>query len=390
MNFDEILDLRGTQASRWSLMEKVHHVPQATGIPMGIADMDFRPPECATRAVQGMIDRGDFGYYGDDTAYQEAIQWWMATRHGWAIERDWILTNHGVVNGVAIGVNAFSAVGDGVILFTPVYDSFAAAISGAGRVVVECPLVNNAGRYEFDFAAYDAMMTGRERVVVLCSPHNPGGRVWTQQELRDVAAFCQRHDLILISDEIHQDLVYPDATHTVMAKAVPEIQDRLIVVNGTSKTFNVAAIRTGNAIIPDPVIRARFAASRAGMYIQPNAFGKTIPTAVYTPEGAAWLDALIVYLDANRRLFDNAINAIPGVSSMTLDGTYLAWVNFGGTGMAQEELVRRVKDVAHIAANSGTNYGKGGESFMRFNVATPRARVIEAVARLQAAFSDLQ
>ncbi|WP_372841829.1 MalY/PatB family protein [Phaeovulum sp.] len=389
-DFDEIINRFGTHSVKWDGMEPLFGVAAADGISMWVADMDFRPPQAVQDALKGMLDHGLYGYFGDDAAYHAAIRWWMSERHAWAVEKDWIFTTHGLVNGTAICVDAFTAPGDGVVLMTPVYHAFARVIKAAGRKVVECPLALEDGRYAMDFAAWDAQMTGAEKMLILCSPHNPGGRVWSVEELRGVADFCARHDLVLVSDEIHHDLVMPGHRHTVMANAAPDATSRLVTLSATTKTFNIAGAHIGNVIIADPALRARFAARMAALGISPNSFGLIMATAAYSPEGAAWLDALIPYIEGNRKLFDAGVNAIPGLRSMPLEATYLAWVDFAGTGMATEEFTRRVEKGARIAANHGPTFGLGGESYMRFNLATPRKVVAEAVARLQTAFSDLQ
>lgn len=390
MNFDELIDRRNTHSAKWDMMEKLYGVSPDEGISMWVADMDFRPPACVQDALQGMLDHGVYGYYGDDAAYRASIQWWMKTRHGWDVAPDAIFTTHGLVNGTAMCVDTYTKPGDGVVLFTPVYHAFARVITANNRQVVECPLSLNDGRYEMDFDAYDAMMTGAEKMVILCSPHNPGGRVWTREELQGVADFARRHDLVLVSDEIHHDLVFPGTQHTVMANVDDTISDRLVMMTATTKTFNIAGSHSGNVIIPDPDLRAKFAARMAGMGIGPNSFGLFMATAAYSPEGAEWVDALMGYLDGNRKLFDEGIAAIPGLASMPLEATYLAWVDFTGTGMGAQEFTKRVNQDARIAANYGPTFGSGGETYLRFNLATPRSRVAEAVARLQAAFADLQ
>jgi len=389
MNFDEIIDRRDTHCAKWDKMEPIYGVPRDTGIAMWVADMDFRPPAVVQTALQNMLDHGVYGYFGDDSKYLGAIQWWMENRHGWKVEQDWIFTTHGLVNGTAMCVDAFTKPGEGVVLFTPVYHAFARVITAAGRKVVECEMVNNQGRYELDFDSYDAQMTGNETLLVFCSPHNPSGRVWTKDELAQVAAFAKRHDLVLVSDEIHHDLVMPGHTHTPMA-LIEGVADRLVMMTATTKTFNIAGCHSGNVIIPDPKLRAIFAERMAAMGLSPNSFGLFMATAAYSPEGAAWVDELVLYLDGNRRLFDEAVNAIPGLKSMALESTYLAWVDFADTGMAQSEFTKRIEQTAAIAANHGPTFGKGGESFMRFNIATPRARVEEACNRLRDAFKDLQ
>ena len=390
MSFDLIINRCGTHSVKWDMMEPMYGVPAQDGIAMWVADMDFRPPECVQRAVEAMAAHGIYGYFGDDRAYLDAIRWWMSNRHGWDVEPGWIFTTHGLVNGTALCVDAFTMPGDGVVLMTPVYHAFARVIKAAGRQVVECRLATEGGRYVPDFAAWDAQMTGAERMLILCSPHNPGGRVWTAEELRGVADFCKRHDLVMVSDEIHHDLVMPGHRHQVMAKAAPDILDRLVMMTATTKTFNIAGTHSGNVIIPDEKLRRQFAARMAALGISPNSFGVMMATAAYSPEGAAWVDRLMAYIDGNRQVFDAGINAIPGLKSMALEATYLAWVDFAGTGMDMAEVDRRVAGQARIAANKGETFGAGGESFLRFNLATPRARVAEAVARMQAAFADLQ
>ena len=389
MGFDEIIDRRGTCSVKWDAMEALYGVPADDGISMWVADMDFRPPQCISNAVAKMHEHGVYGYYGDDAPYREAICWWMKTRHGWDVNPAGIFTTHGLVNGTAMCVDAFTNPGEGVVLFTPVYHAFAKVISAAGRDVVECEMSNVNGRYELDFDAYDAQMTGNETMLVLCSPHNPSGRVWSKGELQAVAAFAKRHELILVSDEIHHDLIFEGNEHIPMAN-IAGIEDRLVMMTATTKTFNIAGSHSGNVIIADPDLRARFGARMMAMGLSPNSFGLFMAEAAYSPGGAAWVDDLVQYLDGNRKVFDAGVNAIPGLKSMNMQSTYLAWVDFENTGMSREEFTARVQQNARIAANHGPTFGKGGESFLRFNFATPRARVIEAVERLQVAFGDLQ
>ena len=390
MNFDQIIDRRGTHSMKWDMMQDRYGVSPDTGISMWVADMDFRPPSCVQDALQKAVDHGVYGYFGDDDAYRAAICWWMANRHGWQVDPAHIFTTHGLVNAVGLCLHTWTQPGDGVVLFTPVYHAFARTIQAAGRKVVECPLALNDGRYEMDFDEADALMTGQERMLVLCSPHNPGGRVWTAQELRKVADFCARHDLILVSDEIHHDLVMPGSRHLPMAVAAPDCADRLVMLTAASKTFNLAGTHCGNVIIADGKLRGQFATKLAAMGISPNSFGLHAVTAAYSPAGAEWVDALCTYLDGNRQVFDAGMNAIPGVRSMALQSTYLAWVDFSGTGMDPQEFTERVERDAQIAANHGPTFGTGGTAYLRFNLGAPRSVIEQAVARLQAAFRDLQ
>lgn len=388
--FDLHIDRRGSNCAKWDKMEAIYGVPASEGIAMWVADMDFRPPPCVQAAVEAMAAHGVYGYFGDERTNSDAIRWWMQERHGWEVTPEAIFTTHGLVNGTALCVDTYTRPGDSVVLMTPVYHAFARVIKAAGRDVVECRLAQEDGRYVLDIPGWDAQMTGKERMLILCSPHNPGGRVWTRDELRQIADFCIRHDLVLVSDEIHHDLVMPGSKHTVMANAAPEIVDRLVMMTATTKTFNIAGAHVGNVIIPDEALRAPFRARMNALGISPNSFGMEMSTAAYSEEGAAWVDALTTYLDGNRKLFDDAINAIPGLRSMPLEATYLAWVDFSGTGMEPRDFIARVEKQAKIAVNHGASFGAGGDSFLRFNLATQRSVVAEAAERLKRAFADLQ
>ena len=388
MNFDEHIDRRNTHSSKWDMMEPLYGISPDDGLSMWVADMDFRPPQAVQDKLSEVIKHGIYGYFGDDGPYLDAIQWWMKNRHNWDVPRDSIFTTHGLVNGTAMCVDTFTAPGDGVVLFTPVYYQFSEKIRANNRKVIELPLINNDGRYEMDFEAYDAVLPAYAKMIIFCSPHNPGGRVWSQKELEQVAAFAKRHDLILVSDEIHHDLTF-GVKHTPMA-LIEDISDRLIMMTASTKTFNIAGCHTGNVIIEDPELRACFAKRMQALGLSPNAFGMHMATAAYSPEGAQWVDELMSYIDGNRKVFDAGINAIPGVKSMDLDSTYLAWVDFSGTGMPLDQVIIRVQKQAKIATNLGPTFGTGGENFLRFNLGTTQKNVERAVANMQIAFADLQ
>ena len=389
MDFDEIIDRRGTHSSKWDTMEELYGVSPDNGLSMWVADMDFRAPEVIQRKLRSISAHGIYGYYGDQEEYKNSIKWWMKNRHDWKIDTSWIFTTHGLVNGTALCIDAFTKRGDGVILFTPVYYQFSNIIEASERKIVECPLKLIDNHYQFDFNAYERKLSGDEKMIILSSPHNPGGRVWTRKELQEVAKFAMKHDLILVSDEIHHDLVYPNKNHTVMPLAEPAVCDRLVMMTATTKTFNIAGAHTGNVIISNPSLKQKFSKRITALGISPNSFGLFMSTTAYSSEGAKWLDELIKYIDGNRNLFDRTIDTIPGLKSMPLEGTYLAWVDFSGTGMEEKEFIYRVQDKANIAVNHGSTFGTGGENFLRFNLATPRTLIVEATKRLEEAFSDL-
>ena len=390
MDFDEVIDRRGTHSSKWDTMEELYGVSPDNGLSMWVADMDFRAPKIIQEKLHGINSHGIYGYYGDYKEYNNSIKWWMKNRHNWEIDTSWIFTTHGLVNGTGLCIDAFTKPGDGIILFTPVYYQFSNLVEAARRKVVECPLKLIDNHYHFDFVEYERNLSGDEKMVILCSPHNPGGRVWTKNELQEVAKFAKKHNLVLVSDEIHHDLVYPNKNHTVMPIADPSVCDRLVMMTATTKTFNIAGAHSGNVIISNPNLRQKFSQRIKALGISPNSFGLFMATAAYSPEGAEWLDELMHYIDGNRVIFDKEVNKIPGLSSMPLEGTYLAWVDFSGTGMEEEEFIYRVQEKAKIAVNHGSTFGTGGEKYLRFNLATPRTLVVEATKRLKDAFSDLQ
>ncbi len=367
-------------------MHSSYGVSPDDGLAMWVADMDFQSPDCVQHAVKKMLDHGIYGYSSGTFPYEEAVCCWLRNRHGWAIEPDWIDTTTGLSNAIALVLDTFSKPGDRVVLFSPVYHAFKKVVLAAGREITVCPLEKVDNQYKMNFSAYDEVMTGQEKIALLCSPHNPGGRVWTQAELRETGEFCRKHDLLLVSDEIHQDLVFPGHKHIPFPVAAPEFVDRLIVLSSASKTFNLAGTHTGQVIIPDQDLRKQFKKRISELSLGRNDFGVAMTTAAYSPEGAAWLDKLVCYLDGNRKLFDAGVNGIAGVSSMPMGATYLSWVDFSQTGLSQEEVATRIYQQAKIAANAGETFGKGGELHVRFNTGTSRELIRDAVTRLERAF----
>jgi cystathionine beta-lyase len=388
--FDEILDRRSTFCTKWDALDRVCGVNPDEGLAMWVADSDFRCAPPILDALQGMVDHGVFGYGFDDAGFRKAICWWQSKQHGWSVEPDWIVATQGLGHAIAMVLDTFTAIGEAACFFTPVYHEFRLKTERCERRPVEIPMARDGDRYVLDFDAAEAAMDPSVRILIFCAPQNPSGRVWTADELRAVAEFAARHDLIVISDEIHSDLIYPGAKHVPMVQAAPEHLDRIITINAASKTFGIPGLRTGYAIIPDPTLRAAYQRRLRMTEYSPGTPGIAATKAAYSPEGAAWVAELMTYLDGNRRLFDEGINAIPGLASMPLQSTFLAWVDFAGTGMTQDEVMHRVRDVAKIGVNPGPAFGPGGEMFNRFNFAMRRELIEEAVARMQDAFRDLQ
>ncbi|MGZ9809375.1 MalY/PatB family protein [Pseudoroseicyclus sp. H15] len=390
MSFDDIIDRRGAHTAKWDAMEGFCGVSPDDGLPMWVADMEFVPPQVALDAVSRMIELGSFGYFGDDRAYREAIRWWMEERHGVQIDPAHIFTTHGLVNAIAVILEAFTQPGDGVVVFAPVYHAFGRIVGAAGRELIECQMpVGEDGAYVLDIDRWSEELPSHAKVLILCSPHNPAGRVWRRDELEAVAAFARKHDLLIVSDEIHQDIVLPGHKHIPTA-LIDGVADRLLTLSAPSKTFNIAGAHTGQVIISDEALRERFAAKMAALGLSPNSIGLHMTTAAYSPEGAAWVDEMCAYLAGNLEVFAKGIAGIPGLSLMPMEGTYLAWVDFSGTGMSLDEVLERVQGQAKIAPSPGPSFGKGGDTWLRFNIAMPRAQIEDAVQRLQSAFADLQ
>ncbi len=389
-DFDRPIPRLGTHCAKWDSLAARFGAHAAGALPMWVADMEFAAPPAVTEALRAAVEHGVHGYYGDPSGYIAAIRGWMKRRHGWDVEPGWILTTAGIVNGVNLALQAYCRPGDGVILQQPIYHPFAPSVQANGCHVVGNLLAYEDGRYRMDLDALAKAVDARTRMLILCSPHNPCGRVWTREELTAIAEFCLERGILIVSDEIHHDLVF-DGPHTVMASLSPEIAARTVTFTSSSKTFNLAGGHTGNAIISDPELRRLFhrQMERCGM-LTGNRFGYLMAEAAYA-EGDEWLDALLAYLRANRDMVDRfAAERLKGVRSVKLDATYLAWLDFSGTGMAEPEIVRRFEREAKVICNHGSSFGPGGAGFMRLNFACPRPMLEEALGRIESAFSDLQ
>jgi cysteine-S-conjugate beta-lyase len=390
-DFDRLIERRGTHAAKWDMTARLSGIVSADAIPMWVADMDFAAPPGVTEALAAEVGRATHGYYADTGSWAAALADWMARRHGWQVDLDWVSPTPGIVSGLGLILQAVSSPGDDVVVFPPVYHAFRRIILANERRILDAQLVETDGRYSMDLGALRAKLTSRTKVVFFCSPHNPGGTVWSVNEIRALAALCAERDLILVSDEIHCDLVLDGLEHTPTILAAPEIADRLITCVAATKTFNLAGAHVGACITSNMALKrrldARIAASGLGSY---NRFGMIATEAAWRT-GEAWLDGLLFYLAESRDLFDARIQAgVPGARSMRLAATYLAWVDFSGTGLPPEEIAARVKSRARIFASPGAQFGPGGETWLRFNFATPRPILQEAFTRLDDAFQELR
>jgi cystathionine beta-lyase len=390
-DFDRVIERRGTNASKWDNMAKLSGITAADAIPMWVADMDFAAPPGVTAALTRDVERAVHGYYAYTGSWAEALINWFARRHGLKIDPSWVSPTPGIVSGLGLILQAFSEPGDEVVVFPPAYHAFRRIILSNERRILDAQLVQVQGRYVMDLDALRHKLTPRTKVVFLCSPHNPGGTVWSPDELRALARLCAERDLILVSDEIHCDLVFAGARHTPTLIAAPDVADRLITCVAATKTFNLAGAHVGACFTTNPALKqrldARVQASGLGSY---NGFGMCATEAAWRT-GEAWLDALLPYLTKNRDEFDRRIEAAaPGARSMRLDATYMAWVDFSGTDLEAKDVADRVAQRARIYASPGPQFGPGGDNWLRFNFATPRPILDDALTRLEEAFADLR
>ena len=388
MDFDLPIPRDGTDSIKHD--GRADYFGTADVLPLWVADMDFAAPEAITQALQVRAAHPIYGYSRHPEALFEALIGWMWQRHGWRIERDWILITPGVVPSLHAAVLAFAAAGEGVIVQPPVYFPFFSAATATGRRLIENPLRLIEGRYQIDFAHLERCASESDaRLLLLCSPHNPVGRVWTQTELAQVLEIAERHDLIVLSDEIHHDLIYPGQRHHVLAKLAAD-PARVVTAVAPSKTFNIPGLGMSALIVPDPGRRTAlthaFDLLHAGNY---NPFSSAAFTAGYR-EGAAWLDALMAYLAQTR---DYAIafarERLPGIRVIEPEGTYLLWLDCrdlcAARGWDDGSLKRFCVEQAKVGMNPGPVFGTGGSGFMRMNIGAPRAVIETALLRLAAA-----
>lgn len=386
-DFDHAPDRRGTACSKWDDLAARTGADAPDAIAMWVADMEFPAPPAVREALAAAVSHGVFGYSAAAPQWRAASAAWSRSRHGWAVDPDWITYSAGVCAGLALCALEFAGPGEGVAMMAPVYHQFAGVTRAAGRRPVEVATPVVQGRFALDIDRLRAEIPADARVFLLCSPHNPGGRVWSAEELRAIADFCAERDMVLVSDEIWRDLVFAPARHIPTLVAAPEQADRIVTLTAPSKTFNIAGLQAAEVVISDPALRRRYRnRANAAHGTSGSTPGYLGAEAAYR-HGAAWLDALLPYLQANQRGFADALaEGLPGARVMAAEATYLAWVDFSETGLSEAEIARRVTQGARIGANTGQSFGPGGALHMRFNLACPRAMALEAASRLVEAF----
>ncbi|MEM8786808.1 MAG: MalY/PatB family protein [Pseudomonadota bacterium] len=383
-DFDEEIDRRVVPALK-------HHrlVLGADGMdlfPASVADMDFRVAPCITDAIVARAMHGVFGYETVPDGLIPALTGWLENRHGWKVDPSHILRAPNVLNALAMATNAFTEPGDGIIVQPPVFFDFADIIAENGRQMVENPLILQDGRYEMDFDALERVARDpRTRMIFLCNPHNPVGRVWSAEELARVGAICRRHGVLVVSDEIHGDITFPGHSYTPFASISSDDALNSITCLSPAKSFNIAACCSAFTVVPDETRRQAFHTENSRLTVNKNnAFASVAMQAAYA-EGASWLDAVLVYLWGNLDLVRHRLAKIPGITLIEPEGTFLLWIDFRGLGLEPDDLTAFLTKQADWAINRGIAFGPQGAGFGRLNIACPRKRLATALDQLAAA-----
>jgi len=380
-DFDKLINRRGTGSYKWDSDED----PEV--LPMWVADMDFETAPVVREAVQARAAHGIFGYVKVPEEYYASLIGWFRRRHGWTISRASILYTSGVVPAISAIIKAATAPGDRVLILTPVYNCFFSSIRNNGCTAEECPLaVGDDGRYGIDFDALEksASVPG-VKVLLLCNPHNPGGNVWSEEELARIGEICSRRGILVVSDEIHGEFVFGAARYTPFAR-VNDLNRRISVTcTSASKSFNIAGLQMAAIITDDEALRSRIdRAINVNEVCDVNPFGYAAAIAAYSEQGEAWLEALLAYIGENdRTVREFFARRLPGFRVMPLAGTYLEWVDVKSLGLASESVEAELTSVEKVRIAAGVHYGAAGEGFIRINIACPRARLLEGLARIE-------
>lgn len=384
-DFNQIIHRQGTGSSKWDALEKVFGSEEV--LPLWVADMDFASPEAVSAQIIERASHPIYAYNTQDSSLYQALIQWAMRRHNWQIEKEWILLAPGVVPSIILSIFALSEPGDGIIIQSPVYPPFFASVKDNDRKVVENPLVFKNGRYEMDFEDLEQKLAvPQNKIFLLCSPHNPVGRVWTREELQKVYELCQKYEVDVLSDEIHSDLVFAGHKHTVFSSLGTPVCKQSVTFMAASKTFNIAGLNSSFIIVPCKRRRALIQTWISKLHIgRNNLFGGIATEAAYR-EGDAWLDALLIYLEENANVLVEFVkNRLPGVRVVKPEGTYLAWLDFRVYFPNAKNLEQFLVYKAKVGLNSGKSFGNQGEGFARINFATQQIVLLEALNRIEKA-----
>lgn len=398
-DFDKEVDRQGTASVKWEFMPNENHtqalptsafIGEDRVLPMWVADMDFPTPPEVIEALVARAWHGIFGYTARTDSYNEAVIHWMQRRHGWTVNADWICPTPGVVPALYSLVRTFVAPGEGVLIQPPVYHPFYHAIERNEAQVAPNPLIYEDGRYRMDLDDLaEKVRDPNVKLAILCHPHNPVGRVWSRRELQQFGEICSHHGVIVVSDEIHGDLIYPGVTFTSFGKLHDDLVRNAVICTAPSKTFNLAGLKTSNIIIPNEKLRHQFQETLERSAVHGlNPFGVAAMEAAYC-QGEPWLEQLLNYLNENLSYLKSFVSEhIPAIKVVDPQGTYLVWLDCRRLGLDKHELHRLMLDKARVLFDDGFVFGPEGEGFVRMNIACPRAILVEALERMKKAIAD--
>lgn len=383
-DFDKIIDRKGTASYKWDQSEKLFG--RADILPLWVADMDFEPPHEVVEAIKSRAAQGIYGYTFRTERYYDAVKGWLSRRHGWTIESEWLSSSPGVVPALSIAVQALTEPDDSIIIQSPVYYPFYEVIRQNGRRVVDNSLILKDGRFEIDFELLDKQAGEGAKMLLLCSPHNPGGRVWTQDELTRIGQICLKHGVTIVADEIHHDHVFSGHRHYPLASLSEEIAQITVTCIAPSKTFNLAGLQTAIVVIPNAELRDKYSQLLKTLSIHMESyFGLTAVEHAYT-YGDEWLEQLLVYLEGNRdALLAYVAEHLPQVKVMKPEGTYLVWMDCRAISEDPGELKRLMFEEAGVAFSEGSVFGAQGAGYLRVNLACPRSLLLQALEKFAAA-----
>lgn len=384
LDFDKTVERRGTGcikydfAGQWGMPEDV--------LPLWVADMDFETSSYVVDALTQRLQHGIFGYTESGEGYFEAVKGWMLRRHGWEVQKDWLVKTPGVVFALAMAVRAYTSQGDAVLIQQPVYYPFSEVIRDNGRRVLSNTLyLGDDNRYHIDFEDFERKLVEEKiRLFILCSPHNPVGRVWTKEELCRLGDLCVRHNVLVVSDEIHADFVF-QGKHQVFASLKKEYEPISIICTAPSKTFNLAGLVMSNIFIPDDELRRKFRLQIDAVGVSQLGVMGLIACEEAYRNGEEWYQAMHIYVRANIDYISQYVkDNLPGVRMVEHEGTYLVWLDFRGTGLDEKTLDYKIVYEAKLWLDSGAMFGEGGSGFQRVNAACPRKTLTEALERIRA------
>ena len=387
-NFDILHDRRGTSCIKWDFgMERKGRDDL---LPLWVADMDFKLPEEIVKDITDRASQGVFGYTDPKADYFDTVSGWFERRHGFKVEHDWITITHGVVYAIVLAIRAFTEPGEAVMIQQPVYYPFAESVRVNKRKLVNNQLVYKDGKYEIDFDDFEKKIVDEKvKLFLLCSPHNPVGRVWSRDELTRMADICKRHGVYVFADEIHSDFIYSSFAHVSYMTLGDEYREKLILGTSPSKTFNMAGLQVANIIIPNKDVREKFRyENMITGYSQCNAVGLEATKSVYT-KGDKWVDELIEYLEGNLSYVRDFLKEkLPKIKLIEPEGTYLIWLDFSEITDSHKELEDLIVDKAHLWLDPGIIFGKETSLFERINIACPRCIVKQAMEQLYDAINN--